>query len=241
MRPFGAIVGVTLRALVGRRRTLTIALLALLPVALGALIRIGGGRPDAAEIIDTLVLRTVGPLVALVIGTGAIGSEIEDGTLIFQLLKPLPRWLVALAKTTVAAFLTAVLVVPPVVLTGLLLGGLGADSVETTVGFAVAALAGGTAYAIAFTALGVLTSRALLFGLGYTLIWEGVLAGLLEGTKFLSIRQATLGIAAELTGRDVGIRPLDPATSVVIIVAVIVGGIALTALALGRFQVRTAD
>ena len=241
MRSFRTLAGVTVRALIGRRRTLTIALLALLPVLLGILIRIGGGRPDAPEILDTLVIRTVCPLVALVIGTGAIGSEIEDGTLIFQLLKPVPRWLTALAKTTVAAFLTAVLLVPPVIVTGLLLGGLGGQSVTTTLGFAVATLVGGSAYAIGFTALGTVTTRALIVGLGYTLIWEGVLAGLLEGTKFLSIRQATLGIAAELTGRDVGVDPLPVATSVVILAVVIVGGIAVTALALRRFQVRAAD
>ena len=161
MRAFRAIVDLTLRALVGRRRTLTIALLACLPVLVGILVRLGGGRPDAPEILDTLCIRTVAPLVALVIGTGAIGSEIDDGTLIFQLIKPVPRWLTALAKTAVAAFITAVLVVPPIIVTGLLLGGLGAESVGTTVGFAVAALAGGTAYAVGFTALGALTSRAL--------------------------------------------------------------------------------
>ena len=66
----------------------------------------------------------------------------------------------------------------------------------------VAVLAGGTAYAAAFTTLGVVTSRALIVGLAYTVLWEGVLAGLLEGTRYLSIRQATLGIAAALTGTD---------------------------------------
>ena len=241
MRAFRAIVELTLRALVGRRRTLTIALLACLPVLLGLLVRLGGGRPDAPEILDTLVIRTVSPLVALVIGTGALGSEIDDGTLIFQLIKPVPRWLVALAKTAVAAFVTALLVIPPIILTGLLLGGLGGESIRITTGFALAALAGGTAYAVGFTALGLLTSRALVVGLGYTLIWEGVLAGLLEGTRFLSIRQATLGIAAELTGEDVGGVPLAPLTSVVIIVAVIVGGVILTAVWLRRFQLRAAD
>jgi ABC-2 type transport system permease protein len=241
MRSFRAIVELTLRALVGRRRTLTIAILACLPVVLGILVRLGGGRPDAPEILDTLVIRTVCPLVALVIGTGAIGSEIDDGTLIFQLIKPVPRWLVALAKTTVAAFVTAALVVPPIILTGLLLGGLGAESIRTTIGFLVAALAGGTAYAVGFTALGLMTSRALVVGLGYTLIWEGVLAGLLEGTRFLSVRQATLGIAAALTGEDVGVDPLALSTSIGIVVAVIVGGMALTAFSLRRFQVRTAD
>jgi ABC-2 type transport system permease protein len=241
MRAFRAIVELTLRALVGRRRTLTIAILACLPVLLGILVRLGGGRPDAPEILDTLCIRTVAPLVALVIGTGAIGSEIDDGTLIFQLIKPVPRWLVALAKTAVAAFVTAILVVPPIILTGLLLGGLGAESVRTTIGFAVAALAGGTAYAVGFTALGAFTSRALIVGLGYTLIWEGVLAGLLEGTRFLSVRQATLGLAAALTGEDVGVEPLAMSTSVGIIVVVILGGAALTAVSLRRFQLRSAD
>jgi ABC-2 type transport system permease protein len=241
MRPFRAVVDLTLRSLVGRRRTITIALIAALPVLLGLLIRIGGGRPDAPEILDTLVIRTVCPLVALVIGTGAIGSEIEDGTLIFQLLKPVPRWLTALAKTAVAAFLTAVLLVPPIIITGLLLGGVGGESISTTLGFAVAVLAGGTAYAVGFTALGAVTSRALIVGLGYTLIWEGVLAGLLEGTRFLSIRQATLGVAAALTGRDVGVDTLSPAMSTVILAVVIVGGIAVTAFTLRRFQVRSAD
>lgn len=241
MRAFRAIVELTLRALVGRRRTLSIATLACLPVLLGILVRLGGGRPDAPEILDALVVRTVSPLVALVIGTGAIGSEIDDGTLTFQLIKPVPRWLIALAKTTVAAFVTAVLVVPPIILTGLLLGGLGTESIRTTIGFAVAALAGGTAYAIGFTALGAISSRALVIGLGYTLIWEGVLAGLLEGTRFLSVRQATLGIAAALTGEDVGVAPLAMSTSVGIIVVVILGGAALTAFSLRRFQVRAAD
>ena len=99
MRAFRAIVEVTLRALVGRRRTILIALLACLPIVLGILVRIGGGRPDAAEILDALVIRTVCPLVALIVGTGAIGSEIEDGTLVFQLVKPVPRWLTALGAS----------------------------------------------------------------------------------------------------------------------------------------------
>ena len=98
MTPFWAIAELTLRAVAGRRRTLLIALLAWLPVLLGILVRVGGGRPDAPPILDALVIRTVLPLVALVVGTGAIGSEIEDGTLVFQLVKPVPRWVTAFAK-----------------------------------------------------------------------------------------------------------------------------------------------
>ena len=96
MTAFGALVGVTLRGLLGRRRTLLMVLLAALPVLVGLLIRLGGGRSDAPEILDTLVIRTVLPLVALVFGTAAIGSEIEDGTVVFLLRSPSPaggrRW-----------------------------------------------------------------------------------------------------------------------------------------------------
>ena len=93
----------------------------------------------------------------------------------------------------------------------------------------------------AFTALGVVTSRALVIGLAYTLLWEGVLAGLLEGTRFLSIRQGMLGVAAALTGDDVGVDALAPVVSVAILAIVVVGGFLLTARALARFQVRSAD
>ncbi len=241
MTAFGALLEVTLRGLLGRRRTLLMLLLALLPVLVGLLIRIGGGRSDAPEILDTLVVRTVLPLIALVFGTATIGSEVEDGTAVFLLAKPIPRWRIALAKLAVAAALTAALVVPPLIVTGLLVGGFGGESVSTAIGFALAAIAGGTAYAVAFSALGVVTSRALVVGLGYTLLWEGVLAGLLDGTRFMSIRQGTLGVAAAVTGEDVGVDVLEPVVAVAILVVVIVGGFLLTTRALARFQVRSAD
>jgi ABC-2 type transport system permease protein len=241
MTAFGALVSVTLRGLLGRRRIVLMVVLAALPVLVGLLIRLGGGRSDAPEILDSLMIRTVLPLIALVIGTSTIGSEIEDGTVVFLLAKPIARWRVALAKLTVAAGLTAALTVPPIVVTGLLVGGFGGTSVATAFGFALAAIAGGTAYTVAFAALGVVTTRALVVGLGYTLLWEGVLAGLLDGTRFLSIRQATLGVAAALTGEDVGVDALEPLVAAAILVVVVVGGFALTARALARFQVRSAD
>jgi ABC-2 type transport system permease protein len=241
MTAFGALVAVTLRGLLGRRRTLLMVLLASLPILVGLLIRLGGGRNDAPEILDSLVIRTVLPLIALVFGTAAIGSEIEDGTVVYLLAKPIARWRVALAKLGVAAGLLAALIVPPIIITGLLVEGFGGGSLATAFGFALAAMAGGTAYAVAFAALGVITTRALVVGLAYTLLWEGVLAGLLEGTRFLSIRQGTLGVAAALTGEDVGVDVLGAAVSVLILAVVIVGGFLITTRVLTRFQVRSAD
>ena len=240
MSAFGALVSVTLRGLLGRRRMLLMILLAALPIFVGLLIRVAGGSRDAAEILDTLVIRTVMPLIALIVGTAAIGSEIEDGTAVYLLVKPIPRWRIALAKLLVAAGLTAVLVVPPIVATGILVAGASSEALGVTFGFALAALAGGTAYAMAFTALGTITSRALIVGLAYTLIWEGVIAGLLEGTRFLSVRQATLAVGAGL--RDiVDEELLDPAVGAGIIVVVIVGSFVLATVAMRRLGVRGGD
>ena len=239
MTVMAPLIDVTLRGLLGRRRTLLLVLLVGLPVLISLLIRISGGHPNADRVLDTLVVRTVMPLVALIVGTAAIGSEIEDGTAVYLMIKPIPRWKIALSKGLVAAGLTAALVIPAVVLTGFLIG-TQADTTTTIVGFAVACLVGGSAYAVAFMALSVFTSRALLLGLAYTLIWEGVLAGLLEGTKFLSIRQATLGLAAAL-GVDVPGDPLVPVVSVAVLAVVLVGGFLLASWKLSRFEIRGGD
>jgi ABC-2 type transport system permease protein len=240
MTVMAPLIDVTLRGLLGRRRTLLLVLLVGLPVLISLLIRISGGQPNADRVLDLLVVQTVMPLVALIVGTAAIGSEIEDGTAVYLMIKPIPRWKIALSKGLVAAGLTAALVVPAVVLTGFLLGGTRGDTTTTIVGFAVACLVGGSAYAVAFMALSVFTSRALLLGLAYTLIWEGVLSGLLEGTKFLSIRQATLGLAAAL-GVDVQGVPLVPVVSVAVLVVVLVGGFLLASWKLARFEIRGGD
>ncbi|HEV8401794.1 MAG TPA: ABC transporter permease [Candidatus Limnocylindrales bacterium] len=234
------IVDVTLRGLLSRRRMILLILLVGLPVLIGLLVRVSGGRPDADRVLDTLVVRTVMPLVALIIGTAAIGSEIEDGTAVYLMIKPIARWKIVLAKMLVAVGLTAVLVIPSIVIAGLLLGS-GNDPTTAVVGYSVACLVGGSAYAAAFLTLSIFTSRALLVGLGYVLIWEGVLSGILEGTKFLSIRQATLGLASAL-GVDVpGSTPLAPGVCVLVLGVVLVGAFLLGTWKLARFEIRGGD
>ena len=68
--------------------------------------------------LDTLVVRFVMALVALIVGTAVLGSEIEDGTAVYLMVKPIARWRIVLAKAIVATGLTAALVVPAVLLTG---------------------------------------------------------------------------------------------------------------------------
>ena len=238
MSAIAPIVEVTFRGLLGRRRIFLLVLLAALPVLIGLLIRIAGGRPDADRVLDTLVVRFVMPLVALIVGTTVIGSEIDDGTAVFLMVKPIARWRIVLAKTVVAAGLTAVLIVPAVIISSILLSR--TDLATTLEAFTVACFFGGTAYAIAFLALSAFTSRAFLIGLAYVLIWEGVLASILEGTKFLSIRQATLGIAAAL-GVDTPGQPLAAGVSAAVLAVVIAGGFMIASWRLARFEIRGGD
>ena len=115
------------------------------------------------------------PLVALVFGTAALGSELDDGTAIHILTKPIPRWAIVIPKLVVAGGLTAALMVASTLLSGLFLGGTGSREIGITVAFAIAVLIGSFVYGAIFIALSAATSRASIIGLGYSLLWEGLL------------------------------------------------------------------
>jgi ABC-2 type transport system permease protein len=196
---FMTLASVTLRALLGRRRTILMLLLAGVPVLMGLLVRAnGGGVRDVGAVLDGLVVRVVLPLVALVFGTAALGSELEDGTAVHILTKPIRRSTIILAKITVAGTLTAVMLVPSTILAGILLGRAGTGSLGITFAMAVGVFVGSYIYVAIFIALSVITSRGLILGLGYALIWEGVLAGLLPGSQVFSVREYVRGIAATI-------------------------------------------
>ena len=239
MTAIATIAEVTLRALLGRRRTILLLLLAGLPVVVGLLARIGGGRLDAAPILDGMLVRLVLPLTALVFGTAALGSELDDGTAVYILLKPVPRWQVVIAKVAVAGLLSAALVVGSSLLTGVLAGGAGPNSVGTTLSVAVATGIAAFAYTALFVAASAITSRALVFGLVYVLIWEGVLAGILEATKIVSVREATLGLASALAPSGSGIPTgLNPSQAVLLLGLIIAGGIFVATVRLAGYEVR---
>jgi ABC-2 type transport system permease protein len=235
------VVAITLRNLVDRRRFWLMVLLAAVPVLIALVGRVFAGEVFSERIFDQLIIRTVLPLIALVFGTAALGTELDDGTIVFLLAKPLGRSRIVAAKGLVAAGLTALLIVPATLLTGLVATSSNASMADATIAYAVAAVVGGTAYTLAFLALSSFTSRALAVGLGYVLLWEGVLAGLFEGTRAFSIRQATLGLAAELGGRTASIDTLAGTTSAVVLAAIILGSLALGGWRLSRYQMKGGD
>ena len=125
------IAGVTLRQLTRQRRILLLVLLALVPVLLAVIFRIAADETSPSDpseftsgILATFVVNLVLPLTALLIGTSALGQDIEEGTIAYLLAKPLARWKVIVAKVlagwilTVAVVLISVLGVGLIVLVG---------------------------------------------------------------------------------------------------------------------------
>lgn len=238
---FLAIARVTLRGLLGRRRTLLMLLLAGIPILVGLLVRANAedGIAEIGTTLDGLVIRMVLPLVALVFGTSALGSELEDGTGVHLLTKPVPRWLIVIAKVLVAGTLTALFVVPSTVIAAVLMAPSNAGIGTVVTSLAAGVLAGSYLYATIFATLSIVTSRGLIIGLGYALIWEGLLAGILPGSQVFSIREYVRGIIFSVSPSV--IDSIVGATAFVYAAIALVVALAIATYRLATYQVRGSD
>jgi ABC-2 type transport system permease protein len=237
---FSEIARVTLKALLGRRRTVLMLLFALIPVLVGLLVRANSdGISRVGPTLDGLVVRIILPLIALVFGTASLGSELEDGTAVHLLTKPISRTTIVLAKVLVAGSLTALLVVPATVLTAILLAEPGTDVASLAISLGVGTLVGSFVYTSIFAALGVVTSRGLIIGLGYALIWEALLAGILPGTQVFSVREYVRGIVHTIA--PTVLNSIVGQSAVLYAAIALVAALALASWRLGNWEVRGTD
>ena len=192
----GPVLRLSLRQLAGVRRLLIVSLLTLLPVALALAIRFGAG--DDAEtddvitgVIDAILVAGILPLVTMALATASFGNELEDKTLSYIMLKPVPRWKIALPKL-IAPILVAG---PLVVVSGAAAAYIGLDSgFKTPLAVGIALLVGVVAYSAVFTWAGLITTRALSFAIVYVFLWEGVVSTFISGVRYLSVRGYTLAV-----------------------------------------------
>ncbi len=194
----GFIFRVSLRQLAVRRSTLALLGLCAIPILVAVIFRLSETHVDpqrwASRVLFLgLIATTVLPLTTLMLGTSAIGDEIEDGTVIYLLTKPIDRWQILAPKIAAAWLLASILLVPLALIAFLI----ALDGADRAVLFAVAAslLVGSLAYTTVFVLLSVATNRALITGLIYVFLWEGVISGIFAGTRYLSIRHYVLGLA----------------------------------------------
>jgi ABC-2 type transport system permease protein len=197
----------TSRSLLGRRRTLVLLLLPAALLALCTLARILAGLdadiqrdldgPLAPGLLGAFGIAILMPLLGLIAGTGSIGPEIDEGSIVYLLAKPLNRYSIVVTKLLVAIGVIVAFGAVPVGIAGVVLTG---EVGTVTVAYTLGALAAGIAYVAVFLLLAVLTRNAVVIGLIYALIWESLVGGLVPGAQALSIQQWALAVVREVLG-----------------------------------------
>ena len=189
----------TARSLLGRRRAYLLMALPGVLILLCILVRLLAGEDNdiTVGILGGFALSTLVPLLGLIAGTGSIGPEIDDGSIVYLLSKPLSRHSIAGTKAAVAATVVTVFAALPVLVAGLVLAG---TSDGLAAGYFLGALVAGLAYATLFLLLAVVTRHAVVIGLIYALIWESLVGSYVPGAQALSIQQWSLALSAKVVG-----------------------------------------
>ena len=205
-----AIFALTLRQIASVRRLLIVGLLAALPVALTVAVALFGGSsgngpgggPDSdfvAVAIAGLVSGVVLPIASMALATPAFGDDVEDGTLSFIALTPIPRWRIALAKLGAPIVIAA----PVAAVSGLATAYLGLDGdVQASLAVGAGLLLGAAAYCSIFAWAGLMTTRAISLGIVYVFLWEGLAGALVPGVKYLSATAYALSVMRGLGGES---------------------------------------
>ncbi len=234
----------TSRSLLGRKRTLVLMLLPAALLALCVLARVLAGLDSelerelegalAPDLLGAFGIAILMPLLTLIAGTGSIGPEIDDGSIVYLLAKPLNRYSIVVTKLAVAIAVVIAFGVLPIAVAGVVLTG---EVGDVTIAFTLGALAAGAAYSAVFLLLAVTSRNAVVVGLIYALIWESLVGAVVPGAQTLSIQQWSLAVVQRVLGDTADQVGLEAAvgfgTGVTLLVVV---AVAATAYAGRRLQ-----
>ena len=233
----GTVARLTAKSLLGRKRTLLLMLLPLALLGLCTLARILAGldssiadeleRGFSADLLGAFGIAIMMPLLGLIAGTGSIGPEIDEGSIVYLLAKPLNRYSIVVTKLLVAIGVITAFGVVPIAVAGFVLT---AELGSVAVSYAIGALGAGVAYCAFFLMLSVITKNAVVVGLIYALIWESLVGGLVPGAQDLSVQQWSLAVVKQVFGDGayrLGIgSAVDFTTGLVLLVVLTVGATA---------------
>jgi ABC-2 type transport system permease protein len=187
----------TLRQFLRGRRALVLGLLSLLPAGLAMLMRsIEARHGPSTDVVAfvclfELIPRVLLPLTALLYASGMILDEQEEQTLTYLLIRPLPKWALYVTKLLATMCMVAILGLVFVVITYLAVyvgSGefLTVFPVQMVITYVVMTLAMMT-YAAVFGCLSLLVQRAMIGGIIYIAVIEGVLGNLDFAVRKLSV------------------------------------------------------
>jgi ABC-type transport system involved in multi-copper enzyme maturation permease subunit len=187
------------RRLMRRGRVFWLVLLASVP---GLIIAVAG--IDAGDLDDAIVgiMLSVGftyAIAALILTVSTLRDERDSGTLPYIYMRPMSRLSIAVSSILAGVMAAATIAVGGWLTT--VLAGLahGADMSVLLPGAAMF-LAAAVGYASVFVPVGYLFSRSVLVGLGYLILVELALSGLVSGLAQLSIWRIAGSIYVDLLG-----------------------------------------
>lgn len=234
----GTVARLTISTLLRGWRGFTLAGLPVILLALTFMVRSVVGNTHSAHelLLSGLTLGTIVPLINLIVGTGAISTEIDDGSIVYLLMKPIRRGTIVATKLAVAIVVALVFAVIPVFAACVILtGAVG----SITLAFTAAAAISCVVYCSLFVMLSVLSRQAVIIGLLYMLLWENLVGGLITGARVLSVQYWAMSIGSTI---DSQVLKADVNVTAAAILACVVtlGGIWYAARRLGMLAV-TAD
>jgi ABC-2 type transport system permease protein len=194
------------------RRTVFMALIVLLPVAIALVLRVlvSAGVPvlrlGSAQVNGPVVfglmmwgffVRFGIPVLGVFYGTSIIADEVEDKTITYLFTRPVPRQAVLIGKYLAYLAATTSVLLPAVMLVWLLIAPIGA-SVSASFPDLVKDLgvltAGIAVYGALFALAGATLKRPLLVGLIYVFGWETLVMALPGYFKYVTVAYYLQGL-----------------------------------------------
>ena len=202
------------------RRTIFMALVVGLPVAVSAIVRllfefgvpvtqVNGAHLSGPIVFGLMIwvffIRFSVPVLAVFYGTALIADEVEDKTLTYLFTRPIPRGSVLVGKYLAYLVATLSVVLPSVVVVWLFIAPIGATLAESflslakDLGMLVAGLA---AYGGLFALGGARLKRPLMFGLLYVFGFETLVLALPGSFKQLTVAYYLQGLVPHAMPTD---------------------------------------
>jgi ABC-2 type transport system permease protein len=230
----------TMATLFGHRRGLLLFVLPGVLLALCVLLALtlDDSSDFSISLLQLFGLAVIVPLVSLIAATGALSSEIDDGSIVYLLSKPIKRSTIILTKALVAIAVIFVLGAVPMFVAGLVLD---VHDPQTAVAFGIGSLVAGIAYTAIFIALSVISGNAVTIGLIYALLWEGVMGQYVDGAKTLSVQQWSLAVINKLTDHPAVDSAVKLPIATVLLLAVVIIGLGLAIARLRSLILSTAE
>jgi ABC-2 type transport system permease protein len=222
----GAILSITAARQIRGRRLVIFSMLFSLPILFAVLAHRFADPYVASDSETVLILGLIPqallPLTALLYASGMVQDEVEEQTLTYLLIRPVPRWLIYVVKV-VATWLVASALATFFTAGALVAIYWGVPEFEPEPLMRRAALItvimGSSlfAYVAIFGALSLMVRRSLVLGVGYIVVFEGALANIdfvmRRGTVMYYLRVLSVRWL-DLAGADWSIDPAIAPTAI---------------------------